>query len=162
MTRDEIVADEAFMIQAGGEMPVVAFNSSLYYLTEDEDGPQLRLTQADLALLKHAVVQRFRVIILRDLQPENRTKSIYRGLERSCANWFRLKGYCQKEALENAAVRLEVAEAFTAFLRMELREVAEQGGQSCLNCTCDRLQQYAEALGLNLDGIAHGWRKLLN
>ncbi|MDA3972309.1 MAG: hypothetical protein PF442_13260, partial [Desulfobulbaceae bacterium] len=139
---------------------VVAFNSSLYYLTEDEDGPQLRLTQADLALLKHAVVQRFRVIILRDLQPENRTKSIYRGLERSCANWFRLKGYCPKGDMGFAELQIEITEDLSAFLIAELHDVCIHGAVSCVNCTQVRLKEYADSLGVDLDNVASGWRQL--
>lgn len=160
MTKDELLADEAFMIRDGGEMPVVAYNSALYYLQEDEDGPQLALTGADVSPLKDAVVQRFRTIILRDLQPENRQKSIYRGVERSCANWFRLLAYCQQEAIPIPAIRREAAEALGAFLQVELQEVRERGGRSGLNCTWQRLQEYAESLDVELDEAVQGWRNL--
>lgn len=160
MNKEDFLADEVLMIEDGGEMPEVAFNSSLFFLTEDNDGPGLRLTAEDLLPLKEAIVKRFVVIILRDLQPENRTKSMYRGLERSHANWFRLVGYCKREKLPFADIRLVVSQALGLFLSNELCDVCEGGVPSCINCSCDELQEYAKSLDVNLDAVACGWQKL--
>lgn len=160
MNKQDFLADEVLMIADGGEMPEVAFNSSLYYLTRDEDGPKLQLSKDDLLPLKEAVVQRFSFIILRDLQPENRTKSIYRGLARSSANWFRLWGYCQREELSSDGVRTEAGRDLAVFLSVELRDVCEGGGASCINCSRVELEEYAGSLGLELDAVAPGWSNL--
>jgi hypothetical protein len=39
--RRSIVEDELFLIRDSGELPEIAYHSSLYYLTEDQDGPRL-------------------------------------------------------------------------------------------------------------------------
>ncbi len=160
MNKEDIIADEVFMIRDGGEMPEVALNSSLHYLTKDEDGPQLCLSADDLVLLKRAVVHRFRFIVLRDLQPENRRKSIYRGIQRSYANWFRMIAYCRKEGIEFSKLQLEIAEALTSFLISELHDVCVHGAASCVNCTEASLKEYAESLGVDLDAVAGDWRLL--
>ncbi|MDA3834844.1 MAG: hypothetical protein PF495_15770, partial [Spirochaetales bacterium] len=147
-------------IKDGGEMPEVAFNSSLYYLTQDEDGPRFNLNQTDLAVLKAAVVQRFRIIVLRDLQSENRRKTIYRGLNRSYANWFRLVRYCSKERIDFSDVQPEIAEALVIFLMTELYDVCVQGAESCVNCTQANLKEYAKSLDVDLDTVVNGWRQL--
>ena len=160
MTKKEILADEVMMIEDGGEMPEVAFNASLYFLIKDPDGPQLQLTADDLRPLKEAVVQRFGFIILRDLQPENRTKSIYRGLKRSYDNWIRMVVYCQREQLSFVDVRQQVEQELVVFLRTELHDVSVKGGDPCINCTQKELQEYAENLDVDLDRLASGWQDL--
>ncbi len=158
--RKEVIEDEILMIKDGGEMPEVAFNASLYYLTKDQNGPLLSLSTTELQQLKEAVVQRFSIIVFRDLQPENRTKSIYRGLERSYANWFRLVDYCQRETFSLLQIRREVALELGRFLNTELHDVYVQGVTSCVNCTRIELEGYAESLDVDLDTIASGWQKL--
>lgn len=160
MNKQEFLADEVLMIEDGGEMPEVALNSSLYYLTRDLEGPQLSLNELELRPLKEAVVRRFGFIILRDLQPENRTKSIYRGLARSYANWFRLRGYCQREQVCLEAVQEQVVRDLQQFLRIELHDVTVEGKKSCINCTQLELEEYAQCVGLELNDGVKGWRKL--
>jgi hypothetical protein len=161
VTKEEMIADEVLlMIEDGGEMPEVAFNGAVYYLTKDKNGPQLSLSAEDLQPLKKAVVQRFGFITLRDLDPENRTKSIYRGLARSYANWLRLTAYCQREQLSCAEVREQVIQALGSFLKTERHDVCEKGAESCINCTRLELEDYAGNLEINLDEIAGGWQAL--
>ncbi len=162
MNREEIIADEVFMIEDGGEMPEVAFNSSLYYLTRDPDGPQLSLSGQELLPLKEAAIRRYSFIVLRDLQPENRTKPIYRGLARSRVNWLRLLGYCQREQLSLETVQGEVVQNLIQFLTVEYHDVCVAGVTSCINCTKVELEEYAGSLGVDLDRVVKGWRKLFN
>ncbi len=159
MEKEDCIADEILMIEDGGEMPEVAFNSSLYFLTKDPDGPGLRMSAEDVRPLKQALVKRFEVIILRDLQPENRTKSIYRGVARSGANWFRLVDYCKREKVALTEIRLHVSQALGSFLTREMQDVSA-GVSSCINCTRSELQDYATSLEVDLDAVAHGWQKL--
>ena len=156
--RQELIADEAFMIADGGEMPEVAFHSALYYLTEDEDGPALELREEDVVILKEAVVQRYKAIVLRDLCPENKTKAIYRGLERSAANWLRLKLYAERKNIDISSIQTQAAQALHNFLRHEYDAVICQGEESCVNCSRERLIAYAKSLGLESEG--EQWRKL--
>ncbi len=160
VSRQELIADEAFMLADGGEMPEVAFHSAVYYLTEDEDGPGLELEEEDVAILKEAVVQRYRAIVLRDLCPANKTKSIYRGLERSAANWLRLKLYAARENIDLTPIQREAAQALLNFLQHEYDAVIHQGEESCVNCSQQRLIAYAKSLGVVLDSEVTHWRKL--
>ena len=76
MDKKAYIAEEAFMVLHSGEIPEIALHSSLYYLTEDPEGPGLILTAADILPLKQEVVKRYQEIILRDLEPKNRDKGI--------------------------------------------------------------------------------------
>ena len=67
--KKKYIEEEAFMIVHSGEIPQVTLQSSLHYLTEDPEGPCLELNGDDIIPLKQAVVERYRVIILRDLDP---------------------------------------------------------------------------------------------
>ena len=78
--KKSLTAEEVFVVLHSGEIPEVTFHESLYYLTEDAEGPGLQTKNDDVFPLKQAVVKRYRVIILRDLDPGNRDKRIYRGL----------------------------------------------------------------------------------
>ncbi|MCI5168057.1 MAG: hypothetical protein D3903_18715, partial [Candidatus Electrothrix sp. GM3_4] len=70
--RRSIVEDELFLIRDSGELPEIAYHSSLYYLTEDQDGPGLYLNESERRLLQEAALERCQQIVLRDLVPDNR------------------------------------------------------------------------------------------
>lgn len=76
---DELLENEWYIVRNSGEIPEIAFNSALYFLTKAQDGPQMDLTAKQLAWLKDGAVERFREIILRDLQHTNIEKTLYRG-----------------------------------------------------------------------------------
>ncbi len=160
VSRQELIADEVFMLTDGGEMPEVAFHSAVYYLTKDADGPGLELTEEDVAVLKGAVVQRYKAIVLRDLCPGNKHKSIYRGLERSAANWQRLQLYAEQEDIDLSAIKKQTGQALLDFLKHEYDAVICQGQESCVNCSRDRLIAYAKSLGIILDRDIAQWRHL--
>ncbi len=91
MERRKIIEEEEFMVRHSGEIPEIAYHNSLYHLSEDQEGPRLgRLTPAEMAGLQTQAMARYREIILRDLRPENRDLSIYRGVRRAIWNWQRL------------------------------------------------------------------------
>ncbi|MHB1014801.1 MAG: hypothetical protein ACYC2W_05950, partial [Desulfurivibrionaceae bacterium] len=70
--RESLLAEEILIVRHSGEIPEIAFHSSLYYLCEDPAGPQLTLREKELDILRQQVVARYRDILLRDLSPENR------------------------------------------------------------------------------------------
>ncbi|PLX50918.1 MAG: hypothetical protein C0613_02485 [Desulfobulbaceae bacterium] len=160
LSREDIIADEAFMVAQGGEMPEVAFYSALYYLTDDEEGPAFELSAHDIGRLQEAVVRRYQTIILRDLCSANRNTSIYRGVERSAANWQRLQLYARRQNIDISAFQAEAGRALLLFLKEECEAVIGRGEESVINCSAQRLLAYAERLGVHLDTEVAQWRRL--
>ncbi len=154
------IEEEAFVVLHSGEIPEVTLHESLYHLTEDSDGPVLMLDGKDILPLKQAVVSRYREIILRDLDPANRDKSIYRGLARCAANWQRLEKFCRRENLALQAIRDEVAIALGQFFDNEIRDVQSGSRVSCINCSHQEIENLAYSLGSSLDNLPKGWQEL--
>jgi len=94
--RIELLADEWLMVRHSGEIPEIAFHSSLYYLCQESDGPRLSLSEEELVKLKDAAVQRCQEIVLRDITVDNFHKTIYRGVLRTLYNWERCKDFCSQ------------------------------------------------------------------
>jgi len=118
MSVREAVLEEAEIIRRdGGEIPEVTLWNCLHYLTEDPEGPRLRLTPEEMRLLKQAVIERYLFIIKRDLTYANMDKSFYRGLTRALINWQRLKGFVLREGFSLEAIRLKVLEYLRDFLQ---------------------------------------------
>jgi hypothetical protein len=153
------IEEEAFMIEHSGEIPEVAMHSSLYYLGKDPEGPGLRLDADDILSLKQAVVKRYREIILRDLDPENRDKTIYRGLARCAVNLQRLLKFCDSENQDYQAIKLETANALQKFIVNELADI-KSGSSSCVNCSSEELESLIVSLGLSGEDLPNGWKKL--
>ena len=110
--------------------------------------------------MKKAVITQYANIMRRDLNPENRDKRIYRGLERCVANWERLNAFCERAGLTADHLKEEMAERLRAFLNNEVAECANGGRQSSINCNAARLEKFAQELGLQTAGLAPGWREL--
>jgi hypothetical protein len=113
-----------------------------------------------MALLKEAVVRRYKAIVLRDLCPDNKCKPIYRGIERSAANWQRLKTYADQENIDIGSIQIQAGQALLNFLKQEYDAVICQGEESCVNCSRERLIAYAKSLGIVLDDAVEHWHKL--
>ncbi|MFO7761650.1 MAG: hypothetical protein R6V20_08585 [Desulfobia sp.] len=158
--KQELLNNEILMIEYSGEMPEVAFYESLYFLTEDPEGPGINLDYHDQLPMKKAVIRRYMFIILRDLNPENRNKSIYRGLKRSIINWERLKKYSQKEGLDIAEVKKKTVRSLMSFLEKEREDVMEKRRVSSLNCSIKELEKFAGDLGLQEEELDKGWKFL--
>ena len=158
--REALLAEETLIILHSGEIPEIAFHSSLYYLTEDPDGPLLRLAAEEIAPLLQAASRRYREIILRDLTPENRAKRIYRGLARAAANWQRWLAFCQRQDLDPASIREAAAAALSNILAQEVSEAAAGKDVPCLNCSVAVLEELAVSLGLGPADLPEGWREL--
>ncbi len=153
--RSELLENEWFHIRYSGETPEIAFHSSLYFLTEDKEGPQIQLEKDDVDELLEAARQRYSDIITRDILPENRDLAIYRGVLRSICNWRRYKRFCQRHDLDWLAMKNEVVEKLEHFLQVETTEVGEGLRDSSINCSIEELRSFSIELGLNLDDI-HG------
>ncbi|WP_339136238.1 MAG: hypothetical protein WGN25_20535 [Candidatus Electrothrix sp. GW3-4] len=148
--RRSIVEDELFLLRDSGELPEIAYHSSLYYLTEDQDGPGLVLTESEQRLLQEAALERCQEIILRDLMPDNRDLGIYRGPQRSISNWQRYCRFCQRiDQRQDEAFRESVAQALVRFIRQEAADVEEGWRASSVNCTSEELFIFAEEVGVS-------------
>lgn len=155
-----LIEEEIFAIRHSGEMPEVALHTALYDLQEDPQGPRLTVSPDDFSLLKDAVEARYQRILMRDLTPRLRDRSIYRGLARAMANWQRLARFCKRENRDLAMHRQEAANAFVAFLETETVDVANGRQPSAANCTATELEAFAESLGLEPDKLPEGWQKV--
>jgi hypothetical protein len=154
------IEDEVFLVLHSGEIPEISLHSSLYYLTGDPEGPRLELNGEEILPLKEAVVKRYRLIILRDLDPLNRDKRIYRGMARCAANWQRLRKYCSRESLDYTALQCETATALQNFLRREVFDVGSGKRTSSINCSQAEIASLAVSLGIPPADLPDGWQKL--
>ncbi len=157
--KESYLADEELLLADSGEIPEVAYHASLHFLSTDPEGPGLTLEEADHSRLMAQVVGRYRWIILRDLDPENRDRRIYRGVARSAANWWRLAKFCRNRGLSAEAVRGEAAAALRLFLARELADTAS-GRTSSVNCSVATLEAYARGVGLSAADLPSGWQQL--
>jgi hypothetical protein len=165
MSSDERAAaleEEMIMIRHSGEIPEVALHNAIHFLCEDAAGPGLALQPEELRRLQQAVVERYRRIILRDLAPRLRDKSIYRGLRRSMINWERLVRFGRRTSLAIDAVRTEVAGALKHFLLQEIADVAVGPPVSTAGCRISRPSArpwvWVSAICLLIGGVTSVWR----
>ncbi len=148
--RRSIVEDELFLLRDSGELPEIAYHSSLYYLTEDQDGPGLFLSEGEQRLLQAAALERCQQIVLRDLLPDNRDLGIYRGPQRSIYNWQRYCRFCRRvDQRQDDAFKERVAQALVRFIRQEVADVEEGCRESSVNCTTEDLLAFAEEVGVS-------------
>ncbi|MBU0730836.1 MAG: hypothetical protein KKE17_12335 [Proteobacteria bacterium] len=154
------LSEERLIIKHSGEIPEVTYHGSIYYLTRDPEGPSLVLNTADLRFLQEMVLERYRVIILRDLTPENREKRLYRGLQRGAVNWERLTDFSNRYCWDLANIREEIAGALMAFLRQEAKDTNDGCLPSSINSTPRVLETFSRDLGINLDDLPSCWKKL--
>ena len=158
--KEKYIAEEIFVVKHSGEIPEVTFHESLYYLTEDPEGPGLQLNCDDIPSLKQSAVKRYKVIILRDLDSENRHKSLYRGLARCLVNWQRLLKFCTREKIDFQKIRDEVANAFKEFFNKEIADVQCGRRNSCINCSHKEIEVLIISLGLSVGDLPEGWQEL--
>ncbi len=149
----EDLDNEWFMVRHSGEMPEVALHSSLHYLTESEDGPRLVLQDRHLRRLRQAAEARYKEIVLRDLQHENRGTTISRGVQRSIVNYRRYQQFCLRQGLDGSGFAREVAASLLLLLGSEAAEAAKGRGCLSLNCTFEELDRFAVEIGLVGKGL---------
>lgn len=145
--RRDMIEEEAWLIRDSGEIPEVAFHAALHYLADDPEGPGLVLTDAETDLLRRAVVDRFRFILWRDLDTDNRGKPLYRGLARAAANWRRLVVFQDRHNLApDPEFAVRTAERLAALLEREMEDRA--AGSGALNCPWTEVAAFAAELEL--------------
>ncbi len=152
-TRSELLENEWFHVRYSGETPEIALHSSLYHLTEDKEGPGMQLNKQDQEYLLEAARQRYCDIIFRDMLPENRDLTIYRGVFRSICNWRRFKMFCQRHDMEWRHLKGEVAEKFISFLQVDITDVEDGLRSSSINCSFEELLSFSIELGVVLEDI---------
>ena len=158
--KERYIEEETFIVQHAGEIPEIAYHGSLYYLTEDPEGPGLKIDANDTVSLKQAVVSRYRTIILRDLDSGNRDKRIYRGLARCAVNWQRLVKFCTREQVAYEDIRVETAERLREFLHREVADVRAGSRSSSINCSAGEIDSLANSLGLLPEELPERWQEL--
>ena len=146
MKVEELLENEWYVVRHSGETPEIALHSAIYYLTRAKDGPQLTLSADQLKELQDAAITRFEEIITRDLQHENVSKSIYRGVARSIINYQRYLKFCDRQQLANQ-LKERVAVAFNGFLQKELTYI-QAGEKTNINCHTSELSEFAATLGM--------------
>jgi len=154
------IEEESFIVRHSGEIPEVTYHGALYYLTEDPEGPGLQLNSDDISPLKQAVAKRYQAIILRDIDPGNLDKRIYRGLARCSANWQRLEKFCAREKIDLQGIQNETAIALKQFLINEIDEVVNGSRTSCINCSVKEIETLVNSLGLSVVDLPEGWQEL--
>jgi len=163
MTDEErmaILEEETFILRDSGEIPEIAFHSTLHYLTEDEEGPEMVLTGDELKLMQDAALFRYRKIVLRDLDPANRDLSIYRGVCRTIYNWQRMQDFCKRIERDASSFKNSVGQALVDFLVRELTDVTNGSRISSVNCTVKQLLDLAAMLDVSADSLPAGWQNL--
>ena len=132
--REEIVQEKEIIAHAG-ELPEVAFYSSFYFLTEDPEGPHLLLTPSEISFLKKGVIEGYKRIILRDLNPKMKGKSEFRSIERAIVNFRRLKRYVCKEQFDISDIIPQLAQALIIYMKAELEDLyLEEHSLRTVNC----------------------------
>lgn len=158
--RKALLEEELIIVRNSGEIPEIALHSSLFFLTEDEEGPQLRLREDELQALYQAALARAREIVLRDLDPRNRDLRIYRGVARSLVNWQRLQKFCCRINRQCPGFREMVVRELLAFLGNELREVRAGKRTSSVNCSAGDLEAFCRELSLEVSLLPADWAAL--
>ena len=158
--RAAILEEEIYILRDSGEIPEIAYHSTLYYLTGDPQGPQMALTDEELAQLQDAALHRYREIVLRDLKPENRDLGLYRGVRRTLYNWQRMQDFCGRIGRNCASFQKPVGRALITFLKQELADVRAGERNSSVNCSVERIEELAGLLGLDSADLPAGWQAL--
>jgi hypothetical protein len=127
-------------------MPEVAYFAAIFALTEEETGPRLSLSPAEVRQLERAAFNRYRRIITRDLTFRTRRFDIFRGAARAIVNFARLKDFARRFRFRLGEARQEAAGLLKDYLLQE--EVSGWFVRS-LNCTREETERFARELGLD-------------
>ncbi|MCJ7618191.1 MAG: hypothetical protein MUO43_16810, partial [Desulfobacterales bacterium] len=96
------------------------------------------------------VVNRFKTIILRDLEFANRKSSIFRGLKRAIINYNRLKKYQRKKNRTDPGIEKTIGRSLIEYIRCECEDISNKRHYRTINCTIEELEQFADELGINI------------
>lgn len=158
--RISILEDEIIILRNSGEIPEITLHSTLYYLEQDEEGPHLTLIEEELHLLYDAALTRAREIVLRDLDPDNRDLSLYRGPARSIVNWHRLQNFCRRIGRECPGFNKIVSRSLLSFMERELEDTQQSLRESSVNCTAEEVRAFCRELCIDTDSFPDDWKCL--
>ncbi len=158
--RVALLEDEVYILRDSGEIPEIAYHATLHYLTKDKQGPQIILQADELVLLQDAALQRYRIIVLRDLDAANRDLGLYRGVRRTLYNWQRMEAFCQRIDRDCASFKPVVREALQEFIQQELEDVASGLRVSSVNCSKENILEFLQLLDSAEDSLPVGWQRL--
>ncbi|MCL7487036.1 MAG: hypothetical protein M8357_02535 [Desulfobulbaceae bacterium] len=158
--REAILEEELIILRNSGEIPEIALHTTLYYLEEDEEGPEITLTEEELHQLHDAALARAREIVLRDLDPDNRDLGLYRGPARSIVNWRRLQNFSQRIGRQCHGFNNTVARALVAFMEREFADTSQFLRVSSVNCTAEDITAFCEELRMDTDLLPARWASL--
>lgn len=159
--RESILEDELLIVRNSGEIPEIALHSSLYYLTRDQEGPGMELTKEEKEKLYDAAEERYREIVLRDIDPMNRDLRIYRGVARTIANWHRYRTFCARINRDCSDFKSVVAQKLLVFLGREYEEVADGLRSSSINCNREQLDEFLPAVGVERIDLPPDWQQVI-
>ena len=163
MTSDErtaVLEDEQLILSDSGEIPEIAYHATLYFLTEDAQGPKMNLSQKEICLLQDAALGRYQEIVLRDITSENRDQSIYRGVRRTLYNWERMQAFCARIKRDCSSFRSRVRHSFLAFFQQEVADVASGRRKSVVNCSAEMIDEFCLQLELDTDCLPENWQNV--
>lgn len=155
--RAYILEEELLLVRHSGEIPEVALHASLHYLCDDAEGPRFILGDEELRSLQDAALERYREIILRDLDVGNRDRSLFRGIKRALHNWYRFVRFSEKVGCSYDDFRAIAAQALLTFLQQELADVRSGTRSSSINCTTETLVAFALTLGTDMTALSGDW-----
>lgn len=158
--RELIIQEELLIIRDSGEIPEIVFHSTLEYLTQDAEGPAMLLTEEELSALHDAVIARYLEIICRDLTADNRSLSLFRGVERARVNWTRLYNFCKRVQVESDQYRTFVAQTLIAFMTLECNEKQVGQPSRAFNCSPAHFCEFITALHIPLKQLPQDWQGL--
>ncbi|WP_035245336.1 hypothetical protein [Desulfogranum mediterraneum] len=158
--RPLILEEEYLIVRHSGEIPEVALHSSLHYLCQDPEGPQMLLSGEELDALHGAVLERYLEMILRDLTPANRSLSLFRGVERAIINWDRFQLFSRRLEGDARAHIPTVAKAFVGLVEQEWAERRIDQTTPGMNCNPEAVLHFIEELGLGEQALPPDWRRL--
>ena len=155
-----ILEEELLMVRHSGEIPEVALHASLHYLCEDQEGPRFILADEEMRALQDAALERYREIILRDLDVANRDRSLFRGIKRALHNWYRFARFSEAIASPIENFRMIAAHALLTFLQQELEDVRSGARPSSINCSTEALVAFVHTLGMDPTTLPDDWHQL--
>ena len=155
--RTYILEEEWLLVRHSGEIPEVALHASLHYLCEDEEGPRFILADEELKPLQDAVLERYREIVLRDLDVGNRDRSLFRGIKRALHNWYRYVRFSDTIGCSYEEFRAIAAQTLLLYLQEEADDVCSGKRTSSINCTTGALMSFVHTLGIDLEALPDNW-----
>lgn len=155
--RQALLEEEWLLVRHSGEIPEVALHSSLHYLCNDADGPQMQLSLQEMRALEAGVIARYQEIILRDLNVENRNLPLFRGIRRARHNWYRFVRFSETIGLSVAEFRDQSAAALLRYLQITGEEGMGNNDTPAVNCLAETLLSFVIALGLDEAQLPENW-----